>query len=186
MSTAAAPTLEQQMAWSKVVHERLEKKCVHDWEELYRESAIMGCYPDYKDLVLWSCRKPGCEHVERQKDVLTYGDHYADDAADDDRYRPPEDQTPNYCTHALAWPALQKMLREKPTRIQRAILGNLSGRTFGVAQDEAFSYSMGLMGATAAGMDIAYRYVLAHAQPWQIVQAIAETLTAENPEEEHA
>lgn len=152
------PPLEQQMAWSRTLREKLDGECVHEWEELYREDNCLSL-ADYRDLVIWQCQKLGCAKKERG-----------------DAWRPsgqaPEDTTRNYCGAYNAWSALRKMLQA------RSLIGQAQ-LVYRIIVQCAPKTVAAACGSNVQALEEAYLCVLREAAPWQIVKAVAETLQAE-------
>jgi hypothetical protein len=143
-------SLAQQMAWSRVVHERLEGKCWHEWSP-WGDTACNDMRP-------WACR------CGMRKDAyIGQMDRSTGKCSDWDT--PPGPANPNYCTWDLAMPALQKAL-ERDLNVWYWIATYQSDETRFPPKD-ADDYGYGV------------ERVLRDMQPWQIVKAIAETLEAE-------
>lgn len=151
------PSLADQMAWSRVLHERLEGKCWHVWQP--RSAFAVNCMRP------WYCTK--CGLVE---DVAIGDDLYGQTPQE----RHPDFETPprsdiNYCTWAKAMPALQKALRGLDTHVEHMIL---IGRIAELAQELYRTKRSNI-----APQQLACQAVLGYARPWHIVHAIADSFT---------
>lgn len=126
----------------------------YTWSRVVKELLYRQCWCEYD--------RDAASHKDGFGHCIKCG-HYA---------RPQSWNQPNYCTHALAWPALQKMLRATPTQVDRStLMARLSDMC---VPDEHYEQA-----ATPHSVELGYLLMLESAQPWQIIKAIAETLEAE-------
>ena len=153
--TQPEPPLEQQYRWSRTLHELLYKRCWHSWPPFICIASI----PEFPE---GSSRFYCAKCSER---VVTMSDSW-----------PPGG--PNYCTWGRAMPALQQMLL-KDTNVERQDLllsriGDfcISNMFFVIVSGERDV-------PTVRKVQEVYLTIIAKAQPWHIVKAIAETLQAE-------
>lgn len=102
------PPLEQQMAWSQTVKELLDEECWH----AYRRDPISRCGDDGRSLWYHLCVKCGVSEWAHRESIPVHED--GTPVVEDGPVHHMQEQIraggANYCTHALAWPALQKML----------------------------------------------------------------------------
>lgn len=153
------PPLEQQMAWSEVVRTRFDDKCWHD----YKRDPI--CRDDNGES-LWQYRCVKCHYIvwsSRESIPMNEdGTPVVEDGPVHHMQEQPKPGGPNYCTHALAWPALQKMLERDLNFWGRCITPMFPWSIHG---DPDYGFGC--------------EPIIRDLKPWQIIKAIAEFLEAE-------